>query len=472
MGMPRNNIVGHKCEIEVFDELKQLPDPWAMACNVLLPAWYRNNSPDETDVILVGPSGIYSLEVKCWYGKISGYFNDAYVDRVTRNGFPPEAWPNPIKTANDKKNILYSTLRDNLYRGKMRAPVIGGVIFASRDECSVDIQKRFDINMPLLHHKELVRHFKAQITSSNNNVDGRRPYRLDEQEIDRIFEFIHGQQNKINPVDVTAGSYVLTMPIKYRSTNFYEAFLGYNKFLPSQKALIKKLNIDQFLPENEYKEAHDRLLREARALDEMRGHPNMIQVQNVFLHAGETYVAYEWIDGPSLADIIDSEDGYDPKELLKSVMLPVLDGIRVAHEKKIMHRSLSSNSIVLPTEGDVKIADFGMARGFDSPNINSPLKTKLQETPYTASESLTSKYNQTIDIYALGAICYEIVTGYAPPTPSERIRKGATLLFDKSRNDPVNVPLQKWISQAMDLAPGRRFSSVSEMMESLRVVLL
>jgi hypothetical protein len=469
-GMPRN--VSHEREMEIISELEQLPDPWALAHNILLPDKFRNNAPDETDVIVIGPPGVYSLEIKYWRGEIFGAWQDAYIYRRQRSNSIPESWPNPIKIATNKNSILFSTLRDKLFipsGRKMHFSVTPGVIFPSRKVSTVNISvPQFEINFPLLQQGELVSFFLRQGQKQEQLGKSQRPSRLKDPEIDEIYEFIRGQPVKQHSLEIVAGPYVLER--KLRETEAYESFLAYNKLLPSQVHLVKKLKIDSYLGDIQYQEILERLLREAWALNELHGHPNIVQIVNPFQHAGETYVAYEWVEGPNLWDRIDADEGYDPADLLRHSVIPIIDAIRVAHLKGIMHRAITPEVIILTADGVAKIADFALARGFVQQSRSN--MTNLAETPYAAPEVKTDKYSYGVDIYSLGAVCYEVVTGQAPPSARKRLTAGSELPFEpnhfyKDRFPPVEKQLRSVINQAMDLAPGRRYENLGLMMRDL-----
>ncbi|MCL4301653.1 MAG: serine/threonine protein kinase [Anaerolineae bacterium] len=464
--------VGHETERHVIEYLKKhLSGSWALAHNLLLPAKYRNSTPDETDLVLIGPPGVYSIELKWWEGVISGAFQDGWV-YFTKRGFAPESRRNPIKTANDKKNILLSTLRDCM--NERMPPVMGGVIFPPESKCQIKITPPpFEINFPLLNLDQVADFFKRAEDEAGQRLRGTKSLRLNEEQIDRIFNIFRGARDTLSTdTERHVGSYVLMQPLHKQENEHYIPYLAYNAYVSvTDTVLIKELKLDEHMPASEYEELKEKLLREARALFVLRGHPNILQTFGPFSHAGKLYVAYEWFNGPTLANIVDDID-YEPVDYLKNIMIPVLDAIRAAHANKIVHRNLTPDCIVVSLDDSVKITDFALARFFQGQTIHNWTAAKV--SAYTAPETLTSNskevhFDPRSDIYSLGAICYEIVTG-SPPDPPHK-RKSDELSF-KSRNPSVPEKIKKVIQKAMSLAPGRRYQTTEDMVQALQEALV
>ncbi len=465
----------HDGEKKVIDALREaLSDSWALAQGVLLPDRKRDYAPDETDIVLIGPPGVYSVEVKWWTGEVFGNWGTSWIYQRRRNSLTAESRKNPIPIAKIKSSILYNTLRSSL-RGTI-PQIRPMVIFPPADLCKLNISDPgYTIKFPVMDIDEAIKFFKGEEARVGRSGRGKRSKRSHHTQVDRIFSLFRGKKVVSRDSKVSAGAYILHHSLPEKENDLYTSYFGYNSFAPTENVLIKKLKLHEHLPAKKYEEMRDRLLREARALLVLRGHPNVLQTYGPFAHAGELYVAYEWFDGPSLTDIIDNEDvDYDSIELLKNVMMPILDVIRVAHANDIGHRNLTPDCIVVSPDGTVKITDFALARFFLDRTLQN--LTALDLSAYTAPETLVTddktkqvSYKPKIDIYSLGAICYEIVTGFPPNPPHKRM---SDELSFKSRKPEVSSEIKVVIQKAMSLAGGRRYKNVGEMIEAMDKALM
>lgn len=171
-----------------------------------------------------------------------------------------------------------------------------------------------------------------------------------------------------------------------------------------------------------------RFLHEARVIDQLE-HPNIVKV----LERGETndrlYLAMEFIDGRTLADII-RENPRLPVEFCLQVMRQLLDAVEVLHRQGILHRDLKpDNVMVLDSKTDsprVKLMDFDLARDLRMTPLTQTGEL-LGTLPYMPPERISGQIcSEKGDIYALGVIFYEMLTGEKPfpaDTPVEVMKQ-------------------------------------------------
>ena len=161
-------------------------------------------------------------------------------------------------------------------------------------------------------------------------------------------------------------------------------------------------------------EAAARFLAEAQAVAKVQ-HPNIVQIFHVDEHAGFPYFEMEFISGGSLADQLDGTPR-PPREATRLVET-LARAMAEAHRQGIVHRDLKPRNILLTPEGTPKVADFGLAKLLNAESGLTRTDSVLGTPSYMAPEQAEGKAKQVgplADVYALGAILYELLTGGAP----------------------------------------------------------
>src|SRR5688572_14409554 len=192
---------------------------------------------------------------------------------------------------------------------------------------------------------------------------------------------------------------------------------------------------------------------EARALAALN-HPNIVQVFE-FGREGELYfLVMEHVDGTSLRETI-GKGGLTPPAALK-IVTQICVALEYAHERGVIHRDIKPENILLSRDGDVKIADFGLAKILGEPEGQNVTRTDhVLGTPhYIAPEQMAKKsVDHRADIYSVGVVFYEMLTGEVPvgrfAPPSQRVR--------------VDVRLDEVVLKALEQEPGRRYQRAREM---------
>ena len=155
----------------------------------------------------------------------------------------------------------------------------------------------------------------------------------------------------------------------------------------------------------------ERFRREAR-LGARVHHPNVVAVLDSFAYRGDHYLILEYVDGPKLGDVV-TQAGHAPPAVAVSLGLEIARGLRELHSRGIIHTNLTSERVLLSRWGIPKIRGLGRAReGGEDPR-------PLPSGPYTAPElSRGEPGDVRSDVYSLGAILYEVLTG-EPPSPGQ-----------------------------------------------------
>jgi len=181
-----------------------------------------------------------------------------------------------------------------------------------------------------------------------------------------------------------------------------------------------------------------RFIREARSAARLN-HPNIVQGFDVGHAAGHYYFAMEFVDGSTVKEMIKSQGRLDEKTAL-NIIGAVARALEHAHKHGIIHRDIKPDNIMVTREGQVKLADLGLARSSEKPDTLTIEGTALGTPYYMAPEQVRGEtdIDTRADIYALGATLYHTVTGefpYAGPN--------ASAIMARHLSDPVPSAREK-----------------------------
>ncbi len=203
----------------------------------------------------------------------------------------------------------------------------------------------------------------------------------------------------------------------------------------------------------------ERFQKEAKALAKLN-HPHIVTVHD-FGHAGGFYhLLMEFVDGVNLRQLLQAKR-LTPEEAL-SIVPPVCDALQCAHDHGIVHRDIKPENLLIDRAGTVKIADFGIAKmlrsesddsdvavsGRDEGSVSLPLGTP----DYAAPEQASGAADHRADIYSLGVVLYEMLTGERPTdkieAPSKRVQ--------------VDIRIDEIVLRALEKTPELRFATAAE----------
>ena len=207
----------------------------------------------------------------------------------------------------------------------------------------------------------------------------------------------------------------------------------------------------------------ERFTREARSLAKLN-HPQIITVHDFGrTDDGLYYFLMEFVDGTDLRHIIQA--GELTSEQALAIVPQVCEALHYAHKKGIVHRDIKPENILLDKEGNIKIADFGLARLLGKPTSAYTLTQSGQRmgTPhYMAPEQIEhpQEVDHRADIYSLGVVFYEMLTGELPigrfAPPSKKVH--------------VDVRLDEIVLHTLEKEPGRRYQYASEIKTDVETV--
>ena len=173
---------------------------------------------------------------------------------------------------------------------------------------------------------------------------------------------------------------------------------------------IKTINLGLALDEKE--EYENRFYQEAKAAGRL-SHPNIVTIYDVGKNGDVAYIAMEFLEGRELRDIM-NDDGLLPVGQVMDIVAQVAQGLAYAHEHEIVHRDIKPSNVMVVRDGHVKITDFGIAR-MASSAVQTQTGMVLGSPKYMSPEQVMGKtIDQRSDIFSLGVMLYEMLTGQAP----------------------------------------------------------
>ena len=219
------------------------------------------------------------------------------------------------------------------------------------------------------------------------------------------------------------------------------------------------------------------LKRIQRNLDvELRGVQNCLNLKHVNLislwdirtdDAGDSWVVMEYVPGPSLREIIEVHEKGMPGHQIERWYSPIAAGVNYLHDSGLVHRDLKPANIFLDEDEDViKIGDYGLSKFISSSQGSGQTET-VGTFHYMAPEIGKGIYGKGVDIYAMGIVLFEMLTGNVPfrgESSQEIIMKHLTANPDLSE---IPFDFQQVIERSLRKDPELRFGSIGEMQEYL-----
>ncbi len=235
---------------------------------------------------------------------------------------------------------------------------------------------------------------------------------------------------------------------------------------------IKIIRTDQFAP-SMLDEILIRFEREAKALAKL-SHPNIVPVHDYGKYEGAPYLVMEYLPSGTLKQR--SGNHLSVQQILR-ILLPIAQALAYAHEHNIIHRDIKPANILLTEEGLPMLSDFGIAKLLESNQSGSLTGTGMSiGTPeYMAPEQWTGQSGPQSDIYSLGVVLYELVTGrkpYTADTPIGVMLKQVKESLPAPSQFVPDLPegVEEVILKALERQPEDRYKSMSEFASALEAL--
>jgi eukaryotic-like serine/threonine-protein kinase len=249
-------------------------------------------------------------------------------------------------------------------------------------------------------------------------------------------------------------------------------------FLAEDTKLEREVAVKVFWPRpGETRDFLRRFAREARVLAQL-DHPNILPVYDYGELDGLAYLVTPYIAGGTLKDLLKARKVLSPVETLR-LAAPILNALQYAHQHGLIHRDIKPGNMLLKSEGDLVLADFGLVKvaGADSGTqleMISQTSTAITGTPeYMSPEQIEGQAIPASDIYAAGIVFYEMLTGQRPFQADSPVGILMQQVHEQPRplreSNPFLPPqLDAAVLRALEKDPARRYASPAEFLRTLR----
>ena len=203
-------------------------------------------------------------------------------------------------------------------------------------------------------------------------------------------------------------------------------------------------------------------------------HPNIVNIYDVGSEEHMHFIVMEYVEGITLKTYIEKKGQLNYKEAI-SIAIQVARGIEAAHNNNIVHRDIKPQNIMISHEGKVKVTDFGIARAATSNTIHSDVMGSVH---YTSPEQARNGFvDGKSDIYSLGIVMYEMVTGRVPFDGDTTVAIAIQHLQEEMVAPSVYAPdlpisLEKIILKCTQKSQDRRYASMGDLLVDLKHALM
>jgi len=218
----------------------------------------------------------------------------------------------------------------------------------------------------------------------------------------------------------------------------------------------------------------ERFRREAQAAANL-SHPNIVNVFDWGKHQGTYFIAMEYVDGRTLADILRSNGNLTSKQAAE-IASEVAAALGFAHAAGLVHRDIKPANILIGTNGSVKVADFGIARALNAPteqNLTQAGAVMGTATYFSPEQAQGAQPDPRSDLYSLGIVMYEMIAGRPPFTGDNPVSIAYKQVHDYPT--PLNKlvadvprPYEAIVAKLLTKDPDVRYSTADALREDLR----
>ncbi len=232
-----------------------------------------------------------------------------------------------------------------------------------------------------------------------------------------------------------------------------------------RQVAIKMLR-DEFLLDAEAKKA---LIEEAAMVAELQ-HPSIVDIHGVEQDERGLYLVFERLEGCTLDEVI-TERKVLPLHEIKRVLGPVCSALTYAHGRGVVHRDLKPGNVMLTKDGGVKVLDFGISRHAALSGKAAATTQTVVGTPhYMAPEQEYGVIRRENDVFALGAVLYEMVTGSRPYDGTTPAKLAKSYLRPSTRVPGLSPELDALIDRTLEPDPDKRLATPAEFWTALEAI--
>lgn len=248
-------------------------------------------------------------------------------------------------------------------------------------------------------------------------------------------------------------------------------YLAHDTLLERDVAL-KELNVPDYLSEEEKTEVRERFRQEAKAAARLT-HPHILTVHDIIISGDRQYIVMEYLEGKTMREVL-AERRLSPEEVM-SIAPMVCEALGYAHRQGIVHRDVKPDNIFVLQNGNIKVADFGIAKMI---RVSDRTHTDvIIGTPnYIAPEVILGRpYDHRVDIFALGVTMYEMLSGRRPFDADNDF----AVIYRVATEEPESLSelveglppsLERTIHRTLRKEPSKRHGSMEELKADLMKV--
>jgi eukaryotic-like serine/threonine-protein kinase len=235
-----------------------------------------------------------------------------------------------------------------------------------------------------------------------------------------------------------------------------------------ERHVALKVLHEQFTADDDYVE---RFRREARAVAQL-SHPNIVTVIDRGEQDGRQFIVFEYVDGENLKEVVAREGPLSEREAVR-LGVQVARALGFAHEQGLIHRDVKPQNVLLNGDGQAKVTDFGIARSVDVHGGLTQTGTVMGTSDYISPEQARGSHvDAQSDVYSLGAVLYELLTGEVPFAGDNFVAVAMRHINEpppsvRAKRPELSPRLDAAIRRALAKDPGDRFDSMDELCAEL-----
>ena len=403
-----------------------LPDTYSVIPNVEIAESGR--PPFDYDVIVVAPHAVYVVEIKRWLGGLHG---DDYTWWVAGQ----HQRPNPLPTTNNKARVLKSHIK----RHQPAIEVWVEAVVALADD-------RGQINLHGQCKARVFRYPDLPAFLADPSALGDRAHNLRQQRgylESAIQQAVRGRQ--VQPLRF--GDYRVLEVLSRR--DHVAEYLARNDLLPSSQTVrLRVFSYTPYLPPAELDRHNKVIRREAEALQKIGPHPNLITFNTLFTDPNDPNLLVEvtdWSEDGTLRTLL-SGDSLLSLERKLELAHGIAAGLKASHEGEVIHRDIRPENILIDDKGQPRLMNFDHARLMVSDNVSvgpppaDPDVPRAYLAPELAHPGLTP--TPAADLYGLGVILFEMLTGDTLYETPEEAAQANTSLGGPAAFDIADIPVR------------------------------
>lgn len=227
----------------------------------------------------------------------------------------------------------------------------------------------------------------------------------------------------------------------------------------------------------EMSEQEDQLKRfrqEARAVAKL-SHPNVVSVIDAGEDGGHPYIVFEYVEGETLKQRIAREGALDAQDAI-AYAIEIARGLSVAHARKMVHRDIKPQNVLIDSEGRAKLTDFGISRQLEQDGMTATGRV-LGTTDYVSPEQAMGRaVDPRSDVYSLGVVLYEMLLGQVPFAADSQVGVAMKHVNEElpdvqRRREDLSAATALVVERATAKDPGSRYEHVGEMIDDLSTAL-